>query len=135
MRFGSIKKGPNWARGWGLSLTSITLGSNEEAAGSALSSLVAWANSQENWTRAIVSQILATGATLDGAECNAAADRYLVERSLVSGSPTEVAPLGLPEGVANIAEGLKLVSISGCQNVNALAAGQQIMDGCSWGKT
>lgn len=93
---------------------------------SAVQLLIDWANSQDNWVRAIVGEVVATRRQVVDAALDRAYEILLAEKEL-SGSPVAaVARLGPGAATDAAAEPLRLQALKGVSNVNALASGQEI---------
>ena len=88
--------------------------------------LIDWANHQDGWVRAIVGEVVSTRRELSRASLEAARDRYLAEKQLADEQASEVLPLGDGGAAADAGEALRLVALSECRGVNALAENQEI---------
>jgi hypothetical protein len=89
--------------------------------------LIAWANEQDHWVRAIVSEVIAARRELPEMSIEAAYALLLAEKGLSKDSPPNVLPLAAGVAPAEHADDLRLVRLSGLAGVNALATGQEIV--------
>lgn len=89
--------------------------------------LIDWANQQDGWVRAIVSEVVSTRREMSPAAVAAAKDRYLIEKQLAEGEVTAVPPIGEAGANGEQTEQLRLISLRSCRGVNALAADQEIL--------
>ncbi|MDP1949424.1 MAG: AAA family ATPase [Nitrospirota bacterium] len=88
--------------------------------------LVSWANSQENWVRSIVREVLTTHQPASDETIEEAYRTCLSEKGL-SNAPVTVSPkLGLDTEDDETGEALRLTILKKVENVNRLAPGQQI---------
>ena len=88
--------------------------------------LVDWANDQDEWVRAIVSEVIATGRELSGPALDHALSALLAEKGL-SGEQAPRVPKLVDDGaVGDAAEELLLVDLGDVRGVNALAENQSI---------
>ena len=93
---------------------------------SAQSLLIEWANQQDNWVRALVSEVITTRQELPDPRIGHFYDLLLKEKELAAGAWATVPPiLGGVTGRA-AAEVFTLTGLDATENVNALAAGQKI---------
>jgi len=88
--------------------------------------LIAWANEQDHWVRAIVSEVIAARRELPEQSIEAAYALLLAEKGLSDDPAPNVSPLSAEASPAENAEDLRLVRLSGLAGVNALATGQEI---------
>lgn len=88
--------------------------------------LIDWANQQDGWVRAIVGEVVSTRRELSPASLEAVKARYLAEKQLADEHGSEVPPLGDSRDAADAGEALRLVALSECSGVNALAEDQEI---------
>src|SRR5690242_2702882 len=86
--------------------------------------LVAWANQQDAWVRAIVGEVITTRRPLAEEAIEAVKTRYLAEKQLTDTDVPGVAELGEDQHAGVLAEPLTLLTLRECSGVNALAAGQ-----------
>jgi hypothetical protein len=89
--------------------------------------LVDWANEQDHWVRAIVSEVVAARRELPEKSIEAAYSLLLAEKGLSHDTPPNVVPLSAGAAQAESADDLRLVRLSGLTGVNALARGQEIV--------
>lgn len=88
--------------------------------------LVGWANSQDNWVRAIVAEVLSNRSDLPDATINRLYRQFLAEKELSDDNFPQIGELALGGNEGDHSEELALVSMRGVENVNALLAGEQI---------
>jgi len=88
--------------------------------------LVAWANQQDAWIRALVSDVIVTAKPLTEQQLNILFDLFLKEKHLRPNGQVLVEPLRDDPIDAGKREQLVLKRIEELKNVNALAAGQSI---------
>jgi hypothetical protein len=88
--------------------------------------LIGWANEQDHWVRAIVSEVIATRRELPEKSLEAAYLLLLGEKGLSLDAPPNVPALAAGAAPAESAEELCLVRLSDLSGVNALASGQEI---------
>jgi len=88
--------------------------------------LVTWANSQENWVRSIVREVLTTHQPASDEAIEEAYATCLSEKGLSDASVTEAPKLGLDTEYDEKGEALRLTILKKVENVNRLAPGQQI---------
>ena len=89
--------------------------------------LVEWANHQDGWVRTIVSEVLATRRELSETSLLEIKGQYLLEKQLVDGPAPTVPPLSDCGVSGEVCDDLRLVSLTQCRGVNALAPGQAIV--------
>jgi hypothetical protein len=97
-----------------------------EPARSAPDLLVAWANQQDSWVRAIVSEVLASRRELSAEAVEQATDVYLAEKQLSEDEHTPTPLLGEQAAGEATSEALRLLELRECSGVNALAEHQAI---------
>lgn len=88
--------------------------------------LIEWANEQDHWVRAIVTEVIAARRPLADASVAAAYDMLLAEKGLSQAATPTVAPLAAGATVAENADELRLTRLCNVTGVNALATGQEI---------
>lgn len=88
--------------------------------------LIAWANEQDHWVRAIVSEVIAARKDLPEQSIGAAFDVLLAEKGLSGDAAPNVPPLSVGATTVETAEDLRLARLAGLTGVNALAGGQEI---------
>lgn len=88
--------------------------------------LVEWANSQDDWARAIVAEVMSSRQPLSQVQLDAAFDGYLVEKHLADGAHTPVPALVLDEGAGAQAASFVIEKLEAVRGVNALATDQTI---------
>lgn len=88
--------------------------------------LVAWANEQDAWVRHIVSHVLAAKQPLSSEQIAESYSEFLTEKGLADGPSLAVPMLEDEVESAHAEDRLELVSLSGIEGVNALAANQAI---------
>jgi len=88
--------------------------------------LIAWANDQDHWVRAIAGEVLATRRELPEKSIAAAYSMLLAEKGLSSGTAPNVSLLSERIAPAEDAADLRLLRLSNLSGVNALATGQEI---------
>lgn len=88
--------------------------------------LVAWANGQDHWVRAVVAEVLSTRRPFAESDVAHFYDLLLKEKELAPGQPQLVEKLEDAGGTGTIEEPLALIKISNVENVNALAPKQEI---------
>jgi hypothetical protein len=88
--------------------------------------LIDWANEQDDWVRAIASDVLSTRRELSAASVDAAYFMFLGEKGLSQEAPTSVAKIGQSALPQERAESFHIVRLSKVGGVNNLAAGQEI---------
>jgi hypothetical protein len=88
--------------------------------------LVDWANSQDHWVRAIVSEVLATRGGLSEEALGQAYQMFLIEKELAAGTAPQVAQLDTGAITGNGAPALLLTRVADVKHVNALAPDQEI---------
>jgi len=89
--------------------------------------LVDWANSQQNWVRAVVAEILDTRESPSEATLDAFYEQSLTERGLRQGTVTEVPKLRFENTDGDTAEELVLTLIKDVSGVNILAPDQELI--------
>ena len=89
--------------------------------------LIAWANEQDHWVRAITSEVVATRRALPENSIDAAYAVLLAEKGLSDDPIPDVPTLSASVRPAENANDLCLVRLSGLAGVNALAASQEIV--------
>ncbi len=97
-----------------------------ETARSAQDLLIAWANEQDSWVRAIVSEVLATRRELSPDALDEVTSVYLAEKQLSEDGHQPVPLLGERAEAEAGSESLRLLSLRECRGVNALAEDQVI---------
>lgn len=97
-----------------------------EAPRSGIEILIAWANEQDHWVRAIASEVIAVRRELPEKSVAAAFALLLAEKGLSADAPPNVPPLSEASSATEAADDLRLVRLSGLAGVNALASGQEI---------
>src|SRR6266542_4333552 len=88
--------------------------------------LIDWANEQDHWVRAIVTEVIAARRALADASVAAAYDMLLAEKALSQAAPPNVALLAAAATAAENADELRLTRLCNVAGVNALATGQEI---------
>jgi predicted ATPase len=88
--------------------------------------LVEWANQQDHWVRAIVSEVLAARKGLPAQSIDAAYKMLLAEKALSKDAAPNVPALSVGVTTKETAEELRLVRLAGLTGVNALAGSQEI---------
>jgi len=88
--------------------------------------IIDWANQQDHWLRAMVAEILESQTPLTEEQIEHFYNRLLVEKGLESGEPTNAAPLEDKDAAADSEQALTLAQIKDVENVNCLAAGQEL---------
>lgn len=88
--------------------------------------LVNWANQQDHWLRAMVSEIFEGRSSLTADQIDYFYNLLLVEKGLAEGTHKPAAPLEDKDRSADAELPLCLASIKDVENVNALSSGQQI---------
>jgi hypothetical protein len=88
--------------------------------------LIEWANQQDNWVRALVSEIIETRQELPDARLNHFYTLLLKEKELLPGGPIVVSPLSGGFSGAAAGETFSLTGLDATQNINALVPGQNI---------
>lgn len=89
--------------------------------------LIEWANDQDHWVRAVVSEVIAARRELPEKSIEAAYGLLLAEKGLSPDTAPNVPPLSLGAAPAENAADLRLVRLSALAGVNALAIGQEIV--------
>jgi len=92
----------------------------------ALSLLIAWANEQDNWVRAIVVDVIQARHRLSDDRIVEHVESFLREKELIEGSANTVAPIGSVESDQESEEALLLTDLKEVTNVNVIASGQEI---------
>lgn len=93
---------------------------------SACSILATWANSQQNWVRAVVGEIIDTRAPLSANALEPGYALFLAENKLSSDEPSDVPSLEPGDSEASSGPALTIQRISDVRNVNRLAPDQSI---------
>lgn len=93
---------------------------------SARSLLVAWANQQDPWMRALAGEILHSRRPVTPERVDDFYVRLLVEKGLETGDPEPAPPLELDAPPEDAEEKLTLVQLDGVSHVNALTTGQSM---------
>lgn len=88
--------------------------------------LIAWANEQDHWVRAIVSEVIAARRELADKSIEAAYALLLAEKGLSNDSAPNQPLLSAEAAPEENADDLRIVRLSGLTGVNALASGQEI---------
>jgi hypothetical protein len=88
--------------------------------------LIDWANQQDHWVRAIVSDVIAIRRELPGPSIDVAYEMLLAEKALSEDVAPNVPVLSAGVATAEAAEELRLVRLAQLTGVNALASGQEI---------
>jgi hypothetical protein len=88
--------------------------------------LVAWANNQDGWVRAIVGEALLSRRELSAAAIERVTESFLVEKQLADGDPLDAPEFGDPGADGAESDSLRLVSLRDCHGVNALSNNQTI---------
>ena len=88
--------------------------------------LIDWANEQDHWVRAIVTEVIAARRALVDASVDAAYDMLLAEKGLSQAAPPNVAVLAAGATAAENTDELRLTRLFNVAGVNALATGQEI---------
>jgi recombinational DNA repair ATPase RecF len=88
--------------------------------------LIDWANEQDHWVRAIVTEVIAARRALSDASVAAAYDMFLAEKGLSSAAPPAAPLLAQGATATENTEELRLTRLSNVTGVNALATGQEI---------
>ncbi|MFS0866048.1 hypothetical protein AB3M83_01780 [Microbacterium sp. 179-B 1A2 NHS] len=88
--------------------------------------LVDWANGQDAWVRQITAETILSRQAPSDALLDAAYGTFLAEKGLGDGETPEIPKLELVAADAAEEETLELVSLTGIQGVNALAADQEL---------
>src|SRR5260370_23248708 len=87
---------------------------------------IEWANGQDNWVRALVSEVITTRQELPDARIQHFYELMLKEKELLPGPATLTPPLsGRPDGAEAI-ESFTLAGLEATHNVNALVVRQSI---------
>ncbi|MHB1808123.1 MAG: AAA family ATPase [Solirubrobacteraceae bacterium] len=93
---------------------------------SAKEQLIDWANAQDSWVRAIVGEALLSRRELSEAAIERITASYLAEKQLSDGEAIDAPPLGDAVEAEEATQVLRLIALSGCSSVNALADDQII---------
>ncbi|REJ68861.1 MAG: hypothetical protein DWQ31_06635 [Planctomycetota bacterium] len=88
--------------------------------------LADWANDQDHWIRALVSEVIANQQQLTEERIQHYYELLLSEKQLSDVDPTTVPPLQPTATIPETKEHLSLSSLDNIQNVNKLASGQHI---------
>ncbi|MEO5979682.1 MAG: hypothetical protein ABIS36_25870 [Chryseolinea sp.] len=89
--------------------------------------LVEWANSQPNWIKVIVKEVIDSGRALPPAFLDTVFDFFMIEKDLVSGESTIVENLISSIESTNQEEKFFLKRLGDIENVNRLTSGQEIL--------
>jgi AAA domain len=92
----------------------------------ARSLLIAWANDQDGWVRAITGEAVLSRTELSTAAVERVTESLLVEKQLAAGELLDTPVLGDPGADDAESQALRLVSLRDCQGVNALSKNQAI---------
>ncbi len=101
-----------------------TVQNSNIASGRAL--LVDWANQQDHWLRAMVSEILQSQTSLSDDQVEHFYKLLLIEKELALGEHPVVSALEDKDAGPDFEESLTLAQLKDVENVNALAEGQQL---------
>ncbi|MGU3358107.1 AAA family ATPase [Microbacterium sp. M4A5_1d] len=88
--------------------------------------LVEWANGQDAWVRQVTAETIFSRQAPSDALLDAAYGTFLAEKGLGDGEAPEIPKLELDTADVAEEEALELVSLTGIQSVNALAADQEL---------
>jgi hypothetical protein len=94
---------------------------------SGLQILIDWANQQDHWVRATVSEVIATRKELPPQSVDATYAMLLAEKGLSADAAPDMPPLSVGATTAETIEELRLVRLAAVTGVNALAGGQEIV--------
>jgi len=97
-----------------------------ETPATGISLLIAWANEQDHWIRALTAEMIETRRPLSDARVDRVFDLLLREKELASGEPVAVAELSAGSATRGDAQPLALTRLEHKENVNALVANQEI---------
>lgn len=97
-----------------------------EAPVTGISLLIEWANQQDHWIRALAAEIIETRRPLSEARVAHFFDLLLREKELASGEPVVMEELSAGAATRGNAQPLVLTRLAHKENVNALAANQEI---------
>lgn len=100
---------------------------SDQTTRSGIQILIDWANEQDHWVRAIVSEVVAVRRQLAEKSTEAAYDLLLAEKGLREGSVPNVPPLSAGAAPADNGDDLRIIRLSNVTGVNALATGQEIV--------
>src|SRR5436190_13754735 len=92
----------------------------------AKSLLINWANQQDHWIRALVSAAIENRSPIPSEGIETLYDLLLREKGLKDGNAVQIPNLKAPAAEASEGQTLILDRLANLQNVNALAAGQEI---------
>lgn len=88
--------------------------------------LIGWANDQDNWARAIASEVLVSGKELPEETLTNVYQIFLAEKELTLDEPTTVPPITLTSTRESTTQELRLLYVKDVTNVNILAPQQEI---------
>lgn len=88
--------------------------------------LIAWANQQDHWLRAMVSEVAESQAPLTDEQVEYFYNRLLVEKGLKDGEQIDTPALEEQGSGTDSEQVLTLAQIKDVENVNCLASGQQL---------
>jgi len=88
--------------------------------------LVEWANQQDNWVRALVSEVITTRQDIPDARVQHYYELLLREKELSPGGTVNVPPLSGRLDTAAAGNGFALTVLQGTQNINALTPAQRV---------
>jgi recombinational DNA repair ATPase RecF len=90
------------------------------------SALIEWANQQDHWVRALVSEVITTRQVLSEGRCQHYYELLLREKELAPGAVADAPLLSGNLNGSDISETFVLSSLEGVQDVNALSPAQHI---------
>lgn len=93
---------------------------------SALDSLIAWANSQDEWVRLAVAELLATRRELPEARLEELYRTFLVEKDLEAGTKVSASAISAGSATSDCDDPLVLARVGDLKDVNALAPGHSL---------
>lgn len=89
--------------------------------------LVEWANSQSNWIKVVVKEVIDTGKPLSPVFLDKVFDFFLIEKNLISGEPRVIDDLVSSIEAIDQEEKFYLKRLGNIENVNRLTSGQEIL--------
>ncbi len=88
--------------------------------------IIEWANQQDHWLRAMISELLQSQTALTDEQIDLFYSKLLIEKELEPGEKAVVLPLEDKNSGPDAEEAVTLAHLKDVENVNALAPGQQL---------